>query len=174
MMKNLTIAFLAGVLISCGSGNSDSDNLNKTKEAETSFNRLYASFTTSFDEHGDMEKLKKSADSLVIYFNIILEQKEPSEHLSDLYFSIAQVSMKVDRAKEAIQYFDAIETKFPTDDKVSKSLYLKGHTYEDILKDTAQAVAAYKHLYKTYPESEWSQNAKNQVLHLNNPSADQE
>ena len=167
------VALLAVVLISCG-GASEGVSVKNEKALEETFQRLNASFTKSFDEQGDKDVLKASADSLTVYFDELVKNYPENESLSELYFAIGEVSMKVDNGEEAVKYFDELESKFPEDKNLSKALYLKGHTYEEALKDTAQAIAAYKHLYKTYPQSEWAQNAKNQVLHLNNPNKEQE
>jgi len=166
-MKKVMVALLAAVLISCG-GSTGVGSKNK-KSLEASFNALHDSFTKSFDAQGDKDSLKTSADSLVLYFDALVSNYPESENLSGYYFAVGEVNMKVNRGQDAIKYFDALENKYPEDENVSKALYLKGHTLENILSDTLQAIAAYKHLYKTYPESEWSQNAKNQVLRLNNP-----
>lgn len=166
-MKKVMVAILAAVLISCG-GSTGVGSKSK-KSLEDSFNKLHDSFTESFDNQGDMDSLKTSADSLVLYLKAMVSNYPESESLSGYCFAVGEVSMKVERGQDAIKYFDTIESKYPEDENVSKALYLKGYTFENILTDTVQAIAAYKHLYKTYPESEWSQNAKNQVLRLNNP-----
>jgi len=167
------VALMAVVLISCG-GASEGANVKSEKALEEAFQTLHSSFTKSFDEQGDKELLKASADSLVVYFDELVKNYPKNKSLSELYFAIGEVSMKVDNGEGAVKYFDELESKFPADKNLSKALYLKGHTYEEALKDTVQAIAAFKHLYKTYPKSEWAQNAKNQVLHLNNPNKEQE
>ena len=172
-MKKVMVALMAVVLVSCGGG-STGVAVKSEKALEESFLKMRDSFTKSFEEHGDKEVLKLTADSLVMFFDALSANYPENGNLGEMYFAIGEVSMKVDRAEEALKYFDALASKFPEDANVEKALYLKGQTYEDILKDTVQAIAAYKHVYKTYPNSAWSKNAGNQILHLQNPAAEQE
>ena len=167
------VALMALVLVSCG-GASEGANVKSEKALEEAFQKLHSSFTKSFDEQGSKEVLEASADSLVIYFDELIKNYPENKSLSEMCFAIGEVSMKVNNGEKAVKYFGELESKFPEDGNLSKALYLKAHTYENALKDTVQAIAAYKHLYKTYPESKWAQNAKNQVLHLNNPNLEQE
>ena len=172
-MKKVMVALMAVVLISCG-GASTGVEVKSEKELTDNFKKLNNSFTKSFDEDGDKAALAASADSLVSYFDSMVKNYPENSNLANMYFSVGEASMKVSKGTEAIKYFDALETNYPENENVSKALYLKGQTYEVVLVDTVQAIAAYKHLYKTYPESEWAQNASNQVMHLINPDSEQE
>lgn len=169
-MKKVLVALVAVVLVSCG-GASGEASVKSEKTLVDGFQRMQASFSKTFDEQGSKEALNANADSLVTYFDALAKNYPENSSLSKMCFVLGEVSMKVNKGKDAVKYFDALEIIYPEDENVSKALYLKAHTFEDMLKDTVQAIAAYKHLYKTYPESKWSQNAKNQVLRLNNPNA---
>jgi outer membrane protein assembly factor BamD (BamD/ComL family) len=172
-MKKVIVALMALVLVSCGGSNTGVDGKSE-KELSDAFQKVHSGFVQSFKVQGDRAALKATADSLTVFFNSIVKNHPESNGLSEFYFAIGEVSMMVNDGESAVKYFDALESKYPESENVAKALYLKAHTYEDILTDTVQAIASYKHLYKTYPENEWSQNAKNQVLRLNNPNAERE
>lgn len=163
-MKKLLIAFLTVFVVACSTGGLRSKSENDLLD---SFENLSTAFDTTFDEHGQVSSLKLTSDSLLLYFNTILEVYPESKNLPALYFCLGEVNMKIQDGLKAVEYFEALEEKFPEYIEVPKSIYLKGYTYEIIINDVEKAKESYKHLYKNYPDAKWAQNAKNQVLYLN-------
>jgi outer membrane protein assembly factor BamD (BamD/ComL family) len=170
-MKKVMVALMAVVLVSCG-GVSTGLDLKSEKELVDGFQKLNSSFTKSFDEDGDKDALAASVDSLVLYFDSMIKNHPQDTNIANMYFAAGEASMKVNKGEEAIKYFDALATNYPKNENVSKGLYLKGQTYEVVLVDTAQAIAAYKYLYNIDHDNEWSKNAGNQVLHLINSDSE--
>ncbi len=101
IMKRVMVAVATIVLISCGGG--ASSGAKTEKELLDAFKSLNATFTKNFDENGDKEALKASADTLMMEFDALVKAFPESGSLSGLYFSIGEVSMKVDRAEEAVK-----------------------------------------------------------------------
>ena len=69
-----------------------------------------------------------------------------------LFRSIARALHK---GREAVLYYDKICTDYPNYKKTPTSLFLKAFTYENTLKDTANAKVGYQEFIKKYPDNQF-------------------
>ena len=167
-MKNLILGTLALILISC-SGDSKLDKLSEV-ELDKEMSAIQNKFDVIFNNHYEEDSLKVLNDSLVIYIGVLAENFPKSKKLPSWYFVVGETNMKIKQGQAAIKYFETLEINFPQHEDVPKAIYFKAYTYENVLQDIERAIETYKTLYKTYPDSRWAENAKSQVLFLNNPS----
>ena len=134
------------------------------------FNQLESQFNRVFDEQFNADTLSSIQDSLGIYFEVIAEKFPESKFLPELLFHLGETAMKLKDGKSAIVWFEQLISDYPEHTEAARATYFVAYTYQEVLKDEEQAIKAYKKVYKTYPDSKWAENAKNQVLFLNNPS----
>ena len=169
MRKIIFGALLTSILTACSLNTSF---LGAKSEAELvdGFNQLQSEFNQVFDERFHADTLSTVQDSLKLYFEALLEQYPESKFLPELLFDLGESSMKLKDGKGAINYFEQLIKEYPSDSDVARAAYFVAYTYQEVLKDEQRAIEAYKQVYKTYPDSKWAENAKNQVLFLNNPS----
>lgn len=161
-----------GAVVALAACSSNSGPIASSDEASLleGFSRLNADYTKKFESAGNEGELKSLADSIGMYFESFQLQYPESKEMENVVFDVAVVNMKQNNSEKALNLFQQIENTTPESQLVPKALYYKAFTYQSVVKDTALAIATYKHLYKTYPDSKWQTNARSQVLHLNNPS----
>ncbi len=167
-MKNFILGLLGLVLVSC-SGDSKLDKMSET-ELDKGMSGLQNKFDMIFNNHYEEDSLKNLNDSLVIYLNVLAENFPKAKKLPNWYFLVGETNMKIKQGQAAIKYFETLELNYPQHGDVPKAIYFKAYTYENVMQDIERAIETYKSLYKTYPDSRWAENAKSQVLFLNNPS----
>ncbi len=167
-MRNLVLGAFGLLLISC-SGNSKLDKMSEV-ELEKGMTELQNKFDMIFNNHYEEDSLKSLNDSLVTYITVLAENFPKSKSLPNWYFIVGETNMKIKQGQAAIKYFESIELNYPQHPEVPKAIYFKAYTYENVMQNVEKAVDTYKMLYKTYPDSRWAENAKSQVLFLNNPS----
>lgn len=169
-MRLIVLSLFSVVVFSC---NSSSKLASKSeKELVSGFENLLNQFNALYnvEQNKDTIQLNSLNDSLKLYVEALLEKDTTNSSLANLYFSFGETSMKLKNSELALKYYNALVLSFPNNEDVPRALYNIAYTYENILHDTDLAIEKYKYLYKTYPETKWAENARSQVLYLNNPS----
>jgi len=91
----------------------------------------------------------------------------PTDSLSPEYlFKAAEIARALHNGQEAILYYDKICTDFPQYEKASTALFLKAFTYENTLKDTANARIGYQEFIKKYPDNQFADDAQYSLKYL--------
>jgi len=170
-MRILLIGMLAISIVACsGAGSKDTEEVILGK-----LTKLHETFSSKYSaEKVDQEDLKQELalinDTAIQLVEILAASYPESKVIAEQYFLVGESSMKLKNGELAIKYFSLLEEKFPTHENIAWAIYNKAYTYENVNKDIENAIVTYKQVYKKHPTSEWAENAKSQVLYLNNPS----
>lgn len=170
-MRLIALSLLVIGIYSC-TGEASKMSQKEGAALQAGFNGLLDEFNGIYNNEveKDSVRLVQINDSLKVYVDAMAEKDSLASELAQLYFLFGETSMKLKNAEWAIEYIDLGVQYFPTSDETPRALYNKAYTYENVLNDTEKALKTYKFLYKNYPDSKWAENAKSQVLYLNNPT----
>ena len=168
-MKKLFLpVVVAGFISACGGGASVSE-----AELVASFEKNAQSFSTVFNTAAnyDAAKLTALSDSAILLLDELQKQYPKSAQVPELMYKAGELCMQSNKGKQAVAYFTQLADSFPEHEAVPKAMYFIGYTLETVLEDVEGAKTAYKKLYRGYPQSDWAENARSQVLYLNNPTS---
>jgi len=91
----------------------------------------------------------------------------PEDSLSpEFLFKAAEIARALHNGKEAVLYYNMIYTDFPENEKAPTALFLEAFTYENILKDTAQARILYQNFIDKYPNNQFADDARYSLKYL--------
>ena len=91
----------------------------------------------------------------------------PADSLSPEYlFKAAELARAIHKGQEAVLYYDKICTDYPDYEKAPTALFLKAFTYENTLKDTANAKIGYQEFIKKYPDNQFADDAQYSLKYL--------
>lgn len=168
-MKKILLSACTLLIIACSS-NSNSLEHQSDVQLKDGALALQKKFDTEFAGSSNVDTMKFILDSMDTYFKTLHEKYPDSEFSATVLFGLGESAMKLKEGKMAIDYFDQLIAQYADNEIVPRAAYFRAYTYQEVLHENEQAIEAYKKLYKTYPDSKWAENAKNQVLFLNNPS----
>ncbi len=91
----------------------------------------------------------------------------PKDSLSPEYlFKAAEIARALHKGHEAVLYYEKICTDYPNYEKTPTALFLKAFTYENTLKDTANARIGYQEFIKKYPDNQFADDAQYSLKYL--------
>jgi len=91
----------------------------------------------------------------------------PADSLSPEYcFKAAELARAIHKGKEAILYYDKIYKNYPDNKKAPTALFLIAFTYENTLKDTANARIYYREFIEKYPDNQLADDAQYSLKYL--------
>jgi len=91
----------------------------------------------------------------------------PKDTLSpELLFKAAELARAIHNGHEAVLYYDKIYNDYPNYDKTPTALFLKAFTFENVLKDTANAKIGYQMFLQKYPNNQFADDAEYSLRYL--------
>ncbi len=94
---------------------------------------------------------------LALYYST--EYHPESKDLKEAYYELGQTLYDLKRFRDAAWYFERFTQLFPDSPEREKSLFMKGYLYSEHLKKDSLAVRAFEDLLKSYPQSEFADDA---------------
>lgn len=178
-MKKIILPVLVGfAMISCG-GDSTTEGGETTVPTSTAtetqllegFTSVRSKFDFVFNNPADhkAEDLKPLNDSMAYYVESLISTYPKSEKLADVLCKAGVSSLNSKDSDRAIKYLSFVIDSFPKHNLVPKSMYMVGRVHEVLTQDIEEAKAAYKVLYRTFPNTDWAENAKSSIKQINNP-----
>lgn len=171
-MKKFTLILVTAFIVSACGGEGSTDSVKKGDELPTvtEIENLNKRFSTIFVEKYNREKLTAIQDSMAKSIVSLKTDFPKSDTLPYMLFLGGEAAMKVSKGEEAIKYFEELVEMYPNHPQVDKAMYFIGYTYEVVLQNVDKAKEAYKKLAREKPNSDWGENARNQVLYMNSKS----
>lgn len=97
----------------------------------------------------------------------------PQDSLAPVYlFKAAEVKAGIGKAKEAVELYKDVYTKYPNSSKADYSLFLEAFVSENQLKDTAYAKQIYSKFLSLYPKHPLRQDVLFSLAHMGKSDAD--
>ncbi len=158
-MKNCLFFILSIALASCGE---KKDNNSSGKKEETKESRLARIDSMEKKLHslqpGMMDNA--TAGTTVNAYSDFANRYSEDKHSPEFMYRAADLSNGMGRYQEAINFWKGIIDRYPQYNKLPECYFLEGFTYQDKLKDFAQAKACYDKLIELYPNHHYSSDAK--------------
>lgn len=176
-MKRIILPVLAGfALMSCGGEKAaevEAPQVPTVSEAKIieGFTSVRSKFDNVFNNPADhkAEDLKPLNDSMAYYVEALIGGYPTSEKLPEVLCKAGVSSLNSKDSEHALKYLNFVIDSFPKHDLVPKSMYMVGRVHEVLTQDIEGAKAAYKVLYRTFPNTDWAENAKSSIKQINNP-----
>lgn len=154
LFKSLSTLILAIVILSaCSSKQEILKSEIKTMEDE-----LFA------DANKMIDKVK--AKELIAKYIQYGDEYPESQDAAQTLFKAGDMSMNLNMAKEAIEIFDRIMSKYPDYEKTPQCLFLKGYIFENNMGDLKMAKSIYEEFLAKYPEDEFADDAEVSIKNL--------
>ncbi|MEZ4907044.1 MAG: hypothetical protein R2771_05255 [Saprospiraceae bacterium] len=110
----------------------------------------------------DLVNAKKFINAVSLYAYI----NPNNENTVSYLYNAAQMSQMVGMNKRAIDIYDWILDDYPTNDKVSNALFMKGFLLDSELKNYSEAKKCYEEFLVRFPESPLVNDVKNSLKYL--------
>jgi outer membrane protein assembly factor BamD (BamD/ComL family) len=108
----------------------------------------------------------EKASGLTALFALYAENNK-SDALSPFYlFNAGNLSVNLKKGNDALRYFNLLASKYPNDERIAQSMFLKGYVYEELFHNINKAREAYTMLMEKYPESEYASIAEASINNL--------
>ncbi|MCK9254212.1 MAG: tetratricopeptide repeat protein [Bacteroidales bacterium] len=145
------LIILVTVLISCSSKiNRDIESKDLAKEISEKEKEIYNS-----------DSLNIALANELIDMYLTYATDNPDENLSPEYlFKAAEISMNINKAKNAVDYLSKIENNYKNYEKYVSSLFLKAFILENYLKDYENAKKYYSIIVENYPDHALAQDSE--------------
>jgi len=172
-LTSIVCVLIAVVLISgCVSGDADKSNTTNTKAqaSKATTNDLTKAFANKSkaevvdainaaeqDLYGDKSNLefdKDKAQNLVNTYNVFTNRFADDPQSAGYLFKTAEVLRSLKKFNEAVSVYSKIVSDYPNFDKVPHSLFLKGFSHENDLKNLPQAKGSYEEFLQRFPQHE--------------------
>lgn len=174
MKKIFLPLFAAAILTSCGGGDnpteSDAPKLSE-KELIDGFANVKLQFEEIFNNptKHSQEDLVPLNDSMAYFVDALVAGYPKSAQLAEVLCNAGVSSLNSRDGERSQKYLTYVVDSFPEHPLVPKSMYFIGRTKEVLLEDLEGAKAAYKVLYRTFPNTSWSEIAKSSIRQISNP-----
>ena len=158
------IIFLSAIvpLFYWGCTNSGSENMTGRDSAIVSVQNLEK---TLYADSSQTIKPGVALETMIAYARFAHDF--PKDSLSPEYlFKAAEIARAIHKGQEAVLYYNKICTDYPNYEKAPTALFLKAFTYENTLKDTANAKAGYQEFIKKYPNNQFADDAQYSLKYL--------
>jgi len=171
MKKIFLPIFTAVILSSCGGGVSSTVPKLSEKELIEGFAKVKTQFEFIFSNPADhkQEDLVPLNDSMAFYVDALINDYPKSTHLPEVLCNAGVSSLNSRDGVRSEKYLTYVVDSFPDHLLVPKSMYFIGRTKEVLLEDLEGAKAAYKVLYRTFPNTNWAEIAKSSIRQISNP-----
>jgi len=84
-------------------------------------------------------------------YNNFIKKYPDSAKVIDAYYEIARIYSDINDYKEVIKVYEKIADKYPNTKHERNALFMIGFTYDSNLRDTVNAITAYKKFLEKYP-----------------------
>jgi len=151
MKKTFTLLFLScGLLIFTSCSTSSPEEVAKA-EIEEMENSLFSDETRMIN--------RENAIQLIDLYIAYAEEFPDDAEAPMMLFKAGDMSMNLNKPRQAIQIFDQIMREYPAFEKAPQCLFLKAFIYENDLKDLVAARKFYEEFLFKYPEDEFADDA---------------
>jgi outer membrane protein assembly factor BamD (BamD/ComL family) len=151
MKKTITHLFLISALFIFTFCSTSSPRDDARKEIAGLEETLFSDETRMIDR----EKATQLIDLYIAYADEYKDDKDAPMML----FKAGDMSMNMNKPRQAIQLFDRIMTEYPEFEKTPQCLFLKAFIYENDLKDLVAARKFYEEFLLKYPDDEFADDA---------------
>ncbi len=136
--KVIILLLIAILYFSCGekSGQESEDLLMSAKKMLDSAQAV------------NSKELKLEAIEL---YNDFIKKYPDSTKVMDAYYEIARIYSDINEYKEVIKVYENIANRYPNTKDERNALFMIAFTYDSNLRDTLNAIAAYKKFIEKYP-----------------------
>jgi len=117
-----------------------------------------------FGEHGDFDAAKMLA--LVNNYGKFANENPDDDLTPGYLFKAGDISMGLEKATLAIEFFDRLIENYPEFEKVAYCYFLRAFVFENNLNDLVSAKAAYILFIEKYPDHEMTDGAKFSLKNL--------
>jgi TolA-binding protein len=102
---------------------------------------------------------REKATQLIDHYIAYAEEFPDDAAAPMMLFRAGDMSMNLNKSRQAIQLFDRIMVEYPDFEKAPQSLFLKAFIYENDLKDLVAARKFYEEFLLKYPDDEFADDA---------------
>lgn len=175
MKKVLLPILVVFAMVSCGGGDTSVAEPSAVVQTEAQLLEGFKNTTVKFDDvfnhpaDHKAEDLQPINDSMSYYVDALINGYPKSENLGNVLCKAGVSSLNSKNSGNALKYLNFVIDSFPKHDLVPKSMYMVGRVHEVLLEDVESAKAAYKVLYRTFPNTDWAENAKSSIRQINDP-----
>ncbi len=103
----------------------------------------------------------------------LLVPKQPVTEKEFLYmeeiYAYAKNSFSAGKFDESIEWYDRLDSDYPGNPYKAESLFIRGYISKDYRDDIMAAEKYFRELINKYPDSEFTNSAKFELEHLNDP-----
>lgn len=151
MKKTITHLFLIGTVFIFASCSTSSPRDDARKEITELEETLFSDETRMID--------RERATQLIDLYIAYADEFKDDQGAPMMLFKAGDMSMNMNKPRQAIQLFDRIMTEYPEFEKAPQCLFLKAFIYENDLKDLVAARRFYEEFLLKYPDDEFADDA---------------
>jgi len=144
---SLAVIFITGCVSGDAGSNSEKTKAEVVEEISLAEKNLYG-------DKSNLEFDKVKAQDLVETYNSFTGKFSDDPLSAGYLFKTAEVLRSLKKFNEAVSVYSKIVKDYPNFDKVPHSLFLKGFSHENDLKNLDQARVAYQDFLKLFPDHE--------------------
>lgn len=146
------LVFVSGILIQCST-----DPLSNIKNLEE---KLTAENFT-FDEKG-MQVAGELIDAYISY----ADSYKDSTKAPDFLYKAADLSLNLNRSKEALDLYNQIIYQYPEYEKTPECFFLVAYIYENYFQNYGKANEIYESFIEKYPDHEFADDAAISIANM--------
>ena len=162
MRSTLALLALAFMIFSCAGGE---QNESTEKVNRSALTQRIDSLEQVFFE-GEEEVTEESADSLFTSYKTFITAFPNEDATTEYMFKAAGIARGMDRPEEALKLYKSLLTDYPEFDKKAETRFLIAFVYDSDLQNQDKARSNYKLVQENYPDSPWSEQAKQRLSTL--------